>query len=332
MSRDLLIEAALIYAFSVVGICLRMIFVVLIFEGSYDYGKLEFPNDYRLNILMPYIYPQILGCFLYGVVKPLKWPVLLKLAWSVGLCGSITTFSSFALDLFIFYGLDNGIGIVFRLLHAVSILMSTFGLGYASFVFGKSISREYFVKQVTEDEQEDDILLDPQDTAESGSSTNIYYVSAISISLVSLIAIIATAALYTQFKQDVPFLFVWLFSMFLGPVGSLLRLGLSIMNSIRAEFPCGTFTANMLGTVALGVATSISVGLNRNGKSSPDLLIWTKVISYGFAGCLSTLSTVINEMFDSELNFKQSFSYFLISVISSQVLILLTVGITEYVT
>ncbi|PWA03414.1 hypothetical protein BB558_000419, partial [Smittium angustum] len=102
-----------------------------------------------------------------------------------------------------------------------------------------------------------------------------------------------------------------------GPPGAVLRWKLSSLNGKYKSVPAGTLTANLLAVLILSVATGIRMTFPI--KKSVCLLL-NFGIGTGFCGCLSTISTFINEL--SSFPKAKSYKYFFISVIPSQIMIM----------
>ena len=124
------------------------------------------------------------------------------------------------------------------------------------------------------------------------------------------------------------FLFVYYFLSVLGIVGTYLRYHLSILNSKNKNFPYGTFTANIIGTIIAAAVTTIS-------KFSVDYYnIQIQSILYGlivgFCGCLTTISTLAQEI--NTLSEISSYIYGLLTTIIAQIFIILIFSIYAFST
>lgn len=98
------------------------------------------------------------------------------------------------------------------------------------------------------------------------------------------------------------------FAVVFAPLGTLLRYYVSLLLNPRIrKFPLGTFTANIVGTMILGMCFDLQharnvVGLNRRTGCQ----VLTGVIE-GFCGCLTTVSTLIAEL--SDLDVRHAYPY-----------------------
>lgn len=112
------------------------------------------------------------------------------------------------------------------------------------------------------------------------------------------------------------------FAIVFAPLGCLGRFYLSMfLNSKRPSFPLGTFAANVLGTVVLGMAWDIAHSTSTGGVLGCQLL---QGIEDGFCGCLTTISTWVSEL--SSLRRKSSYIYGTVSVIVSTALMIVIMG------
>jgi fluoride ion exporter CrcB/FEX len=112
-----------------------------------------------------------------------------------------------------------------------------------------------------------------------------------------------------------------IFSLVFAPLGCLLRFHLSLwLNGKVASFPVGTFVANMVGTVVLGMAWDIAHA-QIGGVIGCQLL---QGVEDGFCGCLTTISTWAAEL--SSLKRRHAYVYGLASVVVALVLMIAIMG------
>lgn len=111
------------------------------------------------------------------------------------------------------------------------------------------------------------------------------------------------------------------FALVFAPLGCLSRFYLSMyLNSRVATFPLGTFTANIAGTVVLGMAWDIAhapVG----GVVGCQVL---QGVEDGFCGCLTTISTWVAEL--GSLRRRHAYVYGAASVVVALVLMIAVMG------
>lgn len=104
--------------------------------------------------------------------------------------------------------------------------------------------------------------------------------------------------------------------------GTLVRYLLSINLNKRSKlFPLGTFAANIIGTGLIG---AFEVLQSTRGPPSPNACNVLVGLANGFCGCLTTVSTFAAEV--AALENKKSWFYVLLSVVCSQLLLLVILG------
>ncbi|KPM39897.1 hypothetical protein AK830_g6655 [Neonectria ditissima] len=105
------------------------------------------------------------------------------------------------------------------------------------------------------------------------------------------------------------------------PLGCLARFHLSLhLNGRVATFPMGTFAANVLGTVLLGMAWDIA-HVPIGGVVGCQVL---QGVEDGFCGCLTTISTWVSEL--NSLRRRSAWIYGTVSVVVSLVLMIAIMG------
>ncbi|KAH8669998.1 CrcB-like protein-domain-containing protein [Ilyonectria robusta] len=111
------------------------------------------------------------------------------------------------------------------------------------------------------------------------------------------------------------------FALVFAPLGCLARFYLSLhLNGRIATFPMGTFVANVLGTVLLGMAWDIA-HVPIGGVVGCQIL---EGVEDGFCGCLTTISTWVSEL--SGLRRRSAWVYGTVSVVVSLVLMIAIMG------
>jgi len=115
-----------------------------------------------------------------------------------------------------------------------------------------------------------------------------------------------------------------LFATVFAPFGTLLRWKLSPLNAMNANFPFGTFIANIVGTICLSVLFILG-----NGEVSTN--IGCQVIaglSDGFCGCLTTISTFAVEI--TTLSKSHAYRYGIVSLVTAQIAMVIIVGTYDW--
>ncbi|CVL04527.1 related to chromosome condensation protein (CrcB) [Fusarium mangiferae] len=112
-----------------------------------------------------------------------------------------------------------------------------------------------------------------------------------------------------------------LFALIFGPLGCLLRFYLSLyLNGKMKTFPLGTFTANVFGTVILGMSWDLA-HVPVGGVIGCQVL---EGMEDGFCGCLTTISTWVAEL--STLRRRSAWIYGTASVVTALVLMIAIMG------
>ncbi|CVL09726.1 related to chromosome condensation protein (CrcB) [Fusarium proliferatum] len=112
-----------------------------------------------------------------------------------------------------------------------------------------------------------------------------------------------------------------LFALIFGPLGCLLRFYLSLyLNGKVKTFPLGTFTANVFGTVILGMSWDLA-HVPVGGVIGCQVL---EGMEDGFCGCLTTISTWVAEL--STLRRRSAWIYGTASVVTALVLMIAIMG------
>ncbi|KAG0187386.1 hypothetical protein DFQ28_006421 [Apophysomyces sp. BC1034] len=228
------------------------------------------------------VYAQWIGCFIMGVVvwnkiKLLQWYLPLHTGLSTGLCGSITTFSSWQLNIFEEFSNYNGADHVtgYNILAAISQLLVTIAMSICGLQFGYHVG-EFLTKK---SEKRVEMVACGFSLQQLGFRD--YLVMAFGV--LSWIAVVI-AAIFAPQRRELALSCVF------SPLGALLRWYLSPLNIYGGgRYPWGTFSANISGTAILA-------GLTAAGSSGKLRLIDCNVINAlatGLCGCLTTISTFV---------------------------------------
>ncbi|KAJ3346155.1 hypothetical protein HDU83_003323 [Entophlyctis luteolus] len=252
-----------------------------------------FPNE----PVFPLIWSQIIGCFLYGMFQYLKTQISsvsfpLYIGLTTGLCGSITTFSSFMETTF-----RNLVGsptyailgvhvVAVNIIAAFSVIIITFGMAIVSIFFGATVAAALPTMSVP-------VYSGPkQSLYRIRNLTKLDY-AAVFLGIASWIAALVVLVVCRNYAY---FSGVNLaFSCVLIPFGSAARWKLAALNSKWKLFPVGTFAVNVVGTLVRGVCSMLLIRSDA-GHMSPILLSAIVAIKDGFCGGLTTLSTMANEL------------------------------------
>jgi len=117
---------------------------------------------------------------------------------------------------------------------------------------------------------------------------------------------------------------IWL-SVLLAPFGACLRFWLSPLTYEKYKLPVGTLLANTIGAVILAGIYVINVRVANNACNKDWIICWPLVVTFavgtGFCACLTTISTLMSEIYRLRAEHPR-FSYFyaILTVVTSQLL------------
>jgi len=255
-----------------------------------------------------YLSSQFVGSFILGVAAETRryWWEPLYIGVTIGLCGSITTFSSWQVDAAENVGFPGTPSSASdRLYNWVSIQVVGIAVPLCALRFGKHLGQVlmlYF----------ESVLVDWDANADPGWSLSS---AGITFALLVLVACaIALGAGYLPSSLT--------FSLLLAsPLRYFLALGFNSPN--RDRFPLGTFMANVFGSIVLA---AVVIGEFKSNPLSPLACAALLAVDFGFCGCLTTISTFVNEI--STLDKKMAYIYGWTSIIVTQVCLLIMLGVS----
>ncbi|KAJ9086095.1 hypothetical protein DSO57_1007757 [Entomophthora muscae] len=279
---------------------------------------------------IPLLYSQFVGCFLMGIFIESK-PLLIYRHSSLygslasGLCGSITTFSSWNLGLFQgLSGYNSAMNEFFPTFHQSLVngtaqILFTVGLAYSGLLFGQSVGKS--LKRRFWDKNYVHASLVPEPVNFFPSPTRILVANRKDFAervlfvflFAGIISMIALGLIY-QGNQII-------LSSGFAPIGAGLRYLLSRLNNRSSRFPIGTFIANVVGSGVLAIVIYF-LQFNEGSRGSLTQQLLLKAIADGFCGCLSTVSTLMVEL-DSFQSHAPRLQYLGISIFTGQLLFLL---------
>jgi fluoride ion exporter CrcB/FEX len=251
-----------------------------------------------------------------------KTEIPLYIGIATGLCGSLTSMSSFILQVFEYStGLlesasiksypDRGYGVAAFL----SYTIVTFSVSIMGFYVGRDAARALdgvFLRRYYVTDYE--LLIE-------GLLSAIGFVGWIVLVVLSIVM------KSTEWRE-------WTLACAFAPFGVYARYWLSRkLNPINKRFPLGTFTANVLATMLIAAVTVVQYGISPNGSPilrhvSPCQVV--SAIAQGFCGNFSTVSSFVAELLVIPRGY--SYIYFVTTIFvcfSSIVLILGTYSWTH---
>ncbi|KAI8378690.1 CrcB-like protein-domain-containing protein [Choanephora cucurbitarum] len=294
MNENKLVIAALLIPFSIAGTLIRI-----------GVTRLQ---DYEGAPVFSLVYAQWIGCLVMGIAlsnksylfQRLKYPAIYT-AITTGLCGSITTFSSWQLDIFkafVNYNhLPHSRGK--NVLAGLSQLLVTLAMSFQGFRWGQHTATESSV----------DVQVVPRGFSIQHLQWPDYGVVCISLSC--WLGVIL-AAVWTHDTNKLVLACVF------APLGALTRWSLSSLFN-TPHLPKGTLIANLVATVILAV-----LSLVRSRPINGMSCLFTQALADGYCGCLSTISTWITEL--DSLPRKSSYVYGTISVVIAQCILFIVLG------
>ncbi|KAI8341295.1 CrcB-like protein-domain-containing protein [Chlamydoabsidia padenii] len=288
------------------------------------------------------VYAQWIGCFIMGMVTLHKNNLFLlyhplQVGLASGLCGSITSFSSWQYGMFGAFanvdGADHTRGK--NVLAGISQCLVTLAMSFSGYHGGQHIGRlldhldlftpllqrrlmmdQHTRNQLYKEKTGDDTTYALVPHVIPGTDFNVVDRLIIAFGLLSWIGVIL-AAVFTIDDQQRELALTCVFA----PVGALLRWYLSFFNGkLRRDIFVGTLSANLFGTLVLGVIYL----LRFHGHLSLISCIVLSALADGFCGCLTTISTFVVELSNLPLN--ESYLYGLLSIVLGQCLMFVMVG------
>ncbi|KAG8882942.1 hypothetical protein FRB97_007538 [Tulasnella sp. 331] len=263
---------------------------------------------------------QVMGCFIMGLLIGIREPLSeyypeLYTALTTGFCGSLTTFSSWQVDVFLAWSNRTTRGgyhriWIYDVMDGLTRLLFTLALAVASVKFGLHLSSD---AAPTLQRWINHLGRTPPPLFR-------FVVSAASVLIYALTLLMyfvlspayrgkATAALLFSFP------------------GAFTRYYISLkFNPLRKTLPLGTLAVNTLGTLLLAVFYVSERA--RGGALSFTSCIMLKGLSDGYCGCLSTVSTFAAEL--TTLKKWQAWRYAALSILVGQVLTVAVIGGAEW--
>ncbi|KAG7664393.1 uncharacterized protein J8A68_002066 [[Candida] subhashii] len=246
-------------------------------------------------------------------IYPNKGSIPVYTGITTGFCGTVSSFSSVMLEAFN-KAADTEIGVNFNypnaaygIMEFLAVMLAQFGLSIMGFHMGKhmsSVADRYIVP----------LSLKQYKILERISI-------GIAVSLVIIICVLLGVKSEGGWRS-------WTFAMLFAPFGAVLRFYLSkYLNSKMTNFPLGTFTANVSGSLLLAIFNLVGRGkLPDNGRIVTSVIGCHVLMGLedGFCGALTTVSTFVVELFG--LNTIDGYRYGVYSIMLSFIMTILTLG------
>ncbi|CEP06895.1 hypothetical protein [Parasitella parasitica] len=261
--------AAAIIPFSIAGALIRI--------------AIERLQDYTGAPVFALVYAQWIGCVIMGITNKNKsalisWYQPLHPGITTGLCGSITTFSSWQLGIFKEFANYNQYQHTRgkNVLAALSEFLVTLAMSLNGLLFGQHVGQAFSDRLHADTEPRllprgfSFVYLDKKDGL------------IIVFAVLSWLGVVF-ASIFSPYQRELAFACVF------APAGALTRWCLSFYNVKMPHFPIGTFAANIFGTLALAVLALVQSGPHISAIACEVVA----GLEDGFCGCLTTISTFI---------------------------------------
>ena len=266
------------------------------------------------------LYPEIVGTAIMGFIGSHKRLLQVKhklfyQAVATGLCGSITTFSSWNSEAAtILLQIDQQpADNVTRIVGWFTTLLLGIGMPIVALQFGKHIA-----------------CLSPWSdqrlsTQEDSAPMKRYVIIEGAVFVIAwvVLTIIGVTVPFAVNRYDL------LFSIVFSAFGTYTRWHLSPLNSAFEQFKLGTFIVNVLGSWVLGSVAVSKRYLATLGISEQDIVHHVLAgLGTGFCGCLTTVSTFAVEL--TTLSLRGTYLYALSSILLAQVGLIVIRGPYEW--
>ncbi|KJE95948.1 hypothetical protein, variant [Capsaspora owczarzaki ATCC 30864] len=224
-------------------------------------------TPYDSQLLFGSFYAQVVGCIIMGCVFTLQsvFSPWLYVGLTTGLCGTITTFSSWnqqaSTVLVGWHGMpppsyNSG---AFQFVSWMTILVIGLAVSLVSLAFGVHVGQAMLVllerrrRHQQGNEPARSTTNKSQRDGDATAQTNRLTRQTIILAVVLCVSLVLVIVLpYELDCRDI------MFSCILAVPGALSRMWLSLwLNPKRPTFPLGTFTANIIGCVLLGIFTVV---------------------------------------------------------------------------
>lgn len=273
--------------------------------------------------LFPSLYAEIVGTAIMGFIGSHK--IILNnykatyQAIATGLCGSITTFSSWnseAMNILLQVEIDQlKLNNASRVIGWGTTIILGLGMPIAALLFGRHVA---FLSPWS-----DSKLKSVEDGTQMGSrSKKTWCVVSEGIAYVILWIVCTVVAVVLTYKYNRMDL---MFSILFASLGTYFRWHLAPFNESCADFKLGTFVVNVLGAWILGGVTVAKTSFSNNNQL---LLSALAGIATGFCGCLTTVSTFAVEL--NSLSLKGTYVYACCSLAAAQIGLLIIRGTYEW--
>ncbi len=266
--------------------------------------------------LFPSLYSQLVGTTIMGFITSHKARLghyFLYQAIATGLCGSITTFSSWN---------SEAISSLLQTGHVPPVngarflsWLTTLLLGIGMITGALNLGRHLAYLSPWADSKQKSEKSEPT----IPSSRFRIIEGNVFICMWAVFTVVIVVPSYVLNRRDL------MFSALLAPLGTYLRWHLSPFNAALRNFKLGTFVANVAGAWVLGGV----VCAQELYPGEPWLQAFFVGVKTGFCGCVTTISSFAVEL--SDLPLGASYFYAIISIAVAQLGLILSRGTLQWV-
>jgi len=291
-------------------ICIIAVLIVFSFIGALIRVYVQRGLTYIGEPVASIIYPQFIGSLIMGAAVQLKskmelWSHTLFIGITVGLCGSITTFSGVigGTAQQYFNAGDYDRKKIQSVIAGLSLILLGFGLAYVGFVMGRHLGKAFHRGKTPKK------MKLAYATPVWFKRKQITKIDALFMLIaVLMIAAVICVSLLVHTERVV------IFTLIFAPPGTLIRRWLSYLNKKYPKFPIGTFIANIFGAALYTILYLLP------GAIYIDYYQCNIIggLLDGFCGCLTTISTWIVEV--SFMKTHNSYMYGGLSILVAEIL------------
>jgi len=287
-------------------ICIVAVLIVFSYIGALIRVYVQRGLSYAGEPVASIIYPQFIGSLLMGAAIELKskiepWTHTLFIGITVGLCGSITTFSGVigGTAQQYFNSGDYDREKIQSVIAGLSLILLGFGLAYVGFVMGRHLGKAFHRRNIQ--------LVYATPVWFKRKQITKIDVLFIFVAILMIAAVICVSLLVHTERGVI-------FTLIFAPAGTLIRRWLSYLNKKHPRFPIGTFIANIFGSALYTILYLLP------GAVEIDYYQCNVIAGLidGFCGCLTTISTWIVEV--SFMKTHNSYIYGGLSILIAEIL------------
>lgn len=303
-------------------------------------------SNYEHSFIAPKntLWPNFVACMIMGIFQIFNnaenawfadYPYLFT-SITTGYCGSLSSYSSMMLEVFLYSTSLNKVNIsqhvtlpnrAYGIMEFLSVLLSQMFVSLGAYLFGRSLASDIIVPYINRNTE---IEEEKGNAVESKRHPTLRkYVRFVDLLLAGLaipltVIFVVLAAVYDNYSRS-----DWTLGPLFGIVGAFTRYYISTyVNPLHVRFYLGTFTCNQIAILLLSFFTIIERGYNSSitapiAKTVNTCRIIT-ALGTGYCGSLSTVSTFINESYNLKLT--NAIFYNVISYAVSYILLVVTLG------